>query len=203
MNFSIDMNLWLLFFVIFAATGIVPGPNVAYTVAQSLKFGFSRTISVPIGFAIGTVGHAIIVLSGVGLLVQKFGILLTIIKWVGVCFLIYLAFKSFTSKTSKNSIVAEDLSFHQLLFGAILVSFTNPKGIIASIIIYPTFVNDSLPFLPQAIILGVTGMLLSFFIYLLYAYLSSRSRVLFNNQTQINKIVGCIYVFVAFWLGFI
>ncbi|NBB81878.1 MAG: LysE family transporter [Alphaproteobacteria bacterium] len=197
MILPIDPSLWFLFFVVFASTGIVPGPNVAYSVAQSLSFGFRRAMPVALGFAIGTGGHAVVVFSGIGLLAERFDFVLTAIKWVGIAFLIYLAIKAFMAKGETRAVDAEAVSARDLVWGAILVSFTNPKGVIASILIYPVFVNETLPFLPQAVILGLTGMACSLVIYAGYIFIAGQARVLFKNQVSISRLAGVIYIGVA------
>lgn len=197
MILPVDPSLWFLFFVVFASTGIVPGPNVAYSVAQSLHFGFRRAVPVAIGFAIGTGGHAIVVFTGIGLLAQGFEDILVAIKWVGIGFLLYLSVKALTATGEQKLVDAEAVTPRQLILGAILVSFTNPKGVIASILIYPVFVREDLPFLPQAVILGLTGMACSLVIYAGYIFIAAQARSLFKRQATISRLAGLIYLGVA------
>lgn len=192
-----DPKLWTMFFLVFATTAIVPGPNVAFSVAQSMHFGFRRAVPAAVGFSLGTGCHALVVLSGVGLLAHEHGAILSVIKWAGIAYLLYLSVKVLTSRSEQQMVEAEETSVTRQIFGAILVSFTNPKGLIASLLIYPAFVNADLPYVPQALILGVTAMLISLVVYAGYMLIAGQAKALFQSRAAMNKLLGAIYIGVA------
>ena len=189
-----DLTLLALFVVTFASVLILPGPNAAFSVAQSLKYGFSKSIYVPLGFMSATGFHAIIVFSGLGVIVQEYAFLLVVLKWIGVAYLLFLAFKAFTSQPStvcRSSVVASKFKMYR---SALLVSLTNPKAFLASVLIYPLFVSDEGPYLFQAIVLTVFAMAISFTVYSMYGLLSSVFKDKLAGSNLANKIVGGLYV---------
>ncbi|API57429.1 hypothetical protein BMW22_39330 (plasmid) [Rhizobium leguminosarum] len=197
-----DTALWTMFCIMFFTTLAVPGPNVAFSVAQSLHYGSRKASAAAIGFALGTGLHAVIVLSGVGLLAQKYEIILHIIKWGGITLILYQALKAFSVKPTElvtKRVTAATTK--ELILGAIAVSCTNPKGIIASLLIYPAFVSPKLPYLPQAILLGITAMTISLLVYGSYIQIAGQAKRLFDNQVAISRIVGVVYVCVAIALA--
>ena len=111
-----------IYYVIMYAT---PGPNNSILTASGIKFGFIRTI--PNIFGIAT-GHGIkltLVCFGLGALFTQFPILMNILKYVGACYLLYLAWKMFGSLNVSS---AEDKSTPLKYYEAILFQFVNPKG---------------------------------------------------------------------------
>ena len=93
-----DSGLLIAFIPTFAAVLALPGPNAAFAVGQSLKYGIRKSFAVAAGFMLATGAHAVIVLSGLGLLIESYTGVLEIIKWCGVAYLVYLAKKLFFSK---------------------------------------------------------------------------------------------------------
>lgn len=92
-----DFQLWILFCVVFLSAAILPGPNVAFSMAQALDHGFKESFPGAVGFGLASGGHAVIVLSGLGILVSNNPDILFWLKWVGVAYLFYLALKSLRS----------------------------------------------------------------------------------------------------------
>jgi len=104
---------------------ITPGPNNSILTASGIKFGFVR--SIPNIFGIPT-GHSIqlaLVCIGLGSLFIKFPLLLTILKYVGAAYLLYLAWKMLGSL---NISLSEKKSSPLKFYEAILFQFVNPKA---------------------------------------------------------------------------
>lgn len=190
----VDANTFILFLLVFTVTLIIPGPNVAFCVAQSLQHGFSRALPVAFGFGLGTAGHALIVFSGVGIITAKLDMLLDIVRWCGIGYLLYLAWTSFQLTELTGEADARATGIARLVTGAMLVSFTNPKGVAASLLIYTTFLSPDHSFLPQAVAMGVCAVLISVTTYAGYILLASRARCLFTNRATLGKLVGCVYL---------
>lgn len=193
----VDANTFLLFLLVFAVTLIIPGPNVAFCVAQSLQHGFAKALPVAIGFALGTAGHALIVFSGVGIITTYMELLLEIVRWCGITYLLFLAWKSFQLNEFTGKADTRASSAGKLISGALLVSFTNPKGVAASLLIYTAFLSPEHTFLPQAVAMGVCAVLISFSVYASYILMASRAGVFFSSRATLGKVVGCVYLTVV------
>lgn len=192
-----DVHLWALFSIAFIAAVAVPGPNVAFAVAQALKNGFKNTLPGALGFGLATGVHALIVMSGLGVFVTKNPEVLTYLRWIGAAYLAYLALNAMllTSASSKNE--KTDSTSRSIFFNTMVVSLTNPKGWLASLLTYPTFITPDLPYRSQAILLGATAVCISLSIYGGYMLLASKARVIFENKKLIDKVTGVVYLLVA------
>jgi len=126
------------YFVMYAT----PGPNNSILTASGIKFGFIRSIPNIIGISSGHGVQLALVCFGLGSLFTQFPILLEVLKYIGACYLLYLAWKMFGSlNISMTEEKSSPLKYHE----AILFQFVNPKAwvicITAVSLFYPENVN--------------------------------------------------------------
>jgi len=126
------------YFVMYAT----PGPNNSILTASGIKFGFIRSIPNIIGISSGHGLQLALVCFGLGSLFSQFPILLEVLKYIGACYLLYLAWKMFGSlNISKTEEKSSPLKYYE----AILFQFVNPKAwvicITAVSLFYPENVN--------------------------------------------------------------
>ena len=126
------------YFVMYAT----PGPNNSILTASGIKFGFIRSIPNIIGISSGHGVQLALVCFGLGSLFSQFPILLEVLKYIGACYLLYLAWKMFGSL---NISITEEKSSPLKYHEAILFQFVNPKAwvicITAVSLFYPENVN--------------------------------------------------------------
>ena len=126
------------YFVMYAT----PGPNNSILTASGIKFGFIKSIPNIIGISSGHGVQLALVCFGLGSLFTQFPILLEVLKYIGACYLLYLAWKMFGSL---NISITEEKSSPLKYYEAILFQFVNPKAwvicITAVSVFYPENVN--------------------------------------------------------------
>ena len=126
------------YFVMYAT----PGPNNSILTASGIKFGFIRSVPNIIGISSGHGLQLALVCFGLGSLFSQFPILLEVLKYIGACYLLYLAWKMFGSLNISRT---EEKSSPLKYYEAILFQFVNPKAwvicITAVSLFYPENVN--------------------------------------------------------------
>ena len=126
------------YFVMYAT----PGPNNSILTASGIKFGFIKSVPNIIGISSGHGLQLALVCFGLGSLFSQFPILLEVLKYIGACYLLYLAWKMFGSL---NISITEEKSSPLKYYEAILFQFVNPKAwvicITAVSLFYPENVN--------------------------------------------------------------
>lgn len=126
------------YFVMYAT----PGPNNSILTASGIKFGFIRSVPNIIGISSGHGIQLALVCFGLGSLFSQFPILLEVLKYIGACYLLYLAWKMFGSLNISRT---EEKSSPLKYYEAILFQFVNPKAwvicITAVSLFYPENVN--------------------------------------------------------------
>ena len=109
------------YFVMYAT----PCPNNSILTASGIKFGFIRSIPNIIGISSGHGIQLALVCFGLGSLFLQFPILLEVLKYIGACYLLYLAWKMFGSL---NISITDEKSSPLKYYEAILFQFVNPKA---------------------------------------------------------------------------
>ena len=121
------------YFVMYAT----PGPNNSILTASGIKFGFARSVPNIIGISSGHGIQLALVCFGLGSLFTQFPILLEVLKYIGACYLLYLAWKMFGSL---NILRAEEKSSPLKYYEAILFQFVNPKAWVFVLQLYRYFI---------------------------------------------------------------
>ena len=73
---------------------MIPGPNVALIVANSLKYGFRMGVATVLGTTVGVGLQLLLVVFGLAAVVAVAADALTWIRWVGVTYLVYLGIRT-------------------------------------------------------------------------------------------------------------
>ncbi|QDI02545.1 MULTISPECIES: LysE family translocator [Xanthomonas translucens group] len=195
-----DLHLMALFAIAFTCAVAVPGPNVAFVVAQALKYGRKIIVPCSFGFGLATAIHAIVALSGVGLIIHEHSSLLGYLRWIGAIYLTYIGLISFLSRPEHHNTEIIASNTRKLFLDSSLVALTNPKGWLVTLLTYPSFISPYYSYTRQAIALSLAGLLISLLIYSGYALLAQRARILFRNERNISRVAGAIYLLVAVFL---
>ena len=120
-TWELIVTISVYYFVMYAT----PGPNNSILTASGIKFGFIRSIPNIIGISSGHGVQLALVCFGLGSLFTQFPILLEVLKYIGACYLLYLAWKMFGSL---NISITDEKSSPLKYYEAILFQFVNPKA---------------------------------------------------------------------------
>ena len=114
--------------VLFAfVTSITPGPNNMMLLASGVNYGFVRTIPHMLGVSLGFGFMILLVGLGIGQMFVAFPFLYSVLKVVGVVYMLWLAWKIATSgpvTTREDDTKARPLTFLQ----ACAFQWVNPKA---------------------------------------------------------------------------
>ncbi|OAN95290.1 hypothetical protein A8B84_18645 [Marinobacter sp. EhC06] len=189
-----DWGLLITFATTFASILALPGPNAAFAVGQSLRYSARKSLAVAVGFMLATCVHGILVLSGLGVLIQGYAGALVLLKWCGVAYLVYLAIKAFRSGVNIVTVSSQTMTVSKMMLSAMAVSLTNPKALLASLMIYPLFITSSGTYISQAVALVAVAMAISFSIYATYIVGASKLGKHLRGSKWANKIVASFYL---------
>jgi threonine/homoserine/homoserine lactone efflux protein len=141
-----DYSALILFTI---ATSITPGPNNILILASGVNYGIRKSLPHYAGIAFGFPLMVIAVGLGAGIVFKQFPILHTVLKLVGVCYLLYLSYKVATAST--NKIETENKKPFTFIQAA-LFQWVNPKAWIMAIGAVVTFTSSGNYFLQVATI---------------------------------------------------
>ncbi|MDA0150324.1 homoserine/homoserine lactone efflux protein [Vibrio sp. LaRot3] len=193
-----DLHVWFAYVVTAIVFSLAPGSGTVNSISNGLSYGTRKSLGAVVGLQIGLTFHIILVGAGIGALVAKSAMAFTIIKWVGVVYLVWLGIQKWRDRTSltaqKNH---EALSGWSLMRSAVLINLTNPKSIVFLVALFPQFINPEQPQLIQFLVLGVTTVVIDAIVMLGYTTLASQMGRFVRSEKvmgKINKVFGSMFV---------
>ena len=189
------LSLSLFMFV----TSCSPGPNNIVASYSGFNFGLTKTVPHMCGVIFGFTALVIVMNFGLINIFKKFPIFQEILKYTGSIFLIYLAYKIAFSKIQSNESSKNPVKFIKTFF----YQFLNPKGVIVSIIMVSTYVENGDNFVNYSIwVIGVAFIFACFSI-MFWTLLGKFLRKFATNEKFIKRfnyvmsllLVSCIATF--------
>jgi homoserine/homoserine lactone efflux protein len=173
------MNTWLNFALVALVVTLVPGPAFIVVLTMALRHGFKPGAYATAGIVIGDAVYFFLTAVGLGSLLATSFWTFTIIKWLGIAYLVYLGLRSLFFPS--NSLIAADggsVSGRSSFITALTVQLANPKLLLFLAALLPQFLDPTRPVAPQLAVLGPIFMLSDTIIYLLLSMLAARARPL-------------------------
>jgi homoserine/homoserine lactone efflux protein len=178
-----SLEVFIAYTIAVALIVVVPGPNIMLVVNDSMSFGVKRGLLTILGIKAGTLFLVCLSMIGLTALLTWFSGLFTLIKWAGVCYLLYLGITQIRSSLKPVSPVDLPQTANGRLFlKGFLVAATNPKGLLFAGAFFPQFLNADAPLMPQMVILCLGFMVVSFLIEIVYAYTGNLAANLFKSD---------------------
>jgi len=184
------MNTWLNFALVALVVTLVPGPAFIVVLTTALRRGFKPGAYATAGIVIGDAVYFFLTAVGLGSLLATSFWTFTIIKWLGIAYLVYLGLRSLLFPS--NSLIAADgrsVSGRSSFVTALTVQLANPKLLLFLAALLPQFLDPARPVAPQLAVLGPIFMLSDTIIYLLLSMLAARARPLLASP-RATRIVS-------------
>lgn len=174
-----------------------PGPGIAAIVARVLGRGTRGAAAFGAGLAIGDVVWLTFAIIGLAALAQTFHGIFLVIKYAGAAYLLYIAYRLWTTPATAQAVVADGTAEHplKLFLGGFAVTMGNPKVMVFYLALLPTILD-----LTRVGLLGYAELVLATLSVLAvvlgaYIVLASRARRLFTSSRAIrilNRTTGTV-----------
>lgn len=155
----------LLSFLLFVfVSSFTPGPNNFMAMSLANKYGCKQTFQFCLGVSVGFFMIALFCSFFNLLLISLLPIIKTPLTILGVGYMLYLAYKTLTSKNNTGS-DENDRNEKNLFLIGVLLQFINPKGILYGITVVATFLlpyyHSYFSYLIFSLFLGFVGLMSS------------------------------------------
>ena len=190
---------YFLFLQIILFLFITPGTPRIVIISYSMNYGVQKCIWTALGDITANFIQATLVIFVIGSFFSDNPNFLNTFKWVGVTYILYLAYDLYKSKP-KN--VSSDNTSSKSLFSffrdGFLVAGTSPKAWMFFPFIFPQFIDFNSNYIIQFLILITTYVILDFLSLIAYAILANKLIVwLKANPKIINTISACVLIIIA------
>lgn len=136
-----DFTPYLGFILVSLMIALSPGPSWAYTISTTLGHGRKAGMIGNLGNSAGILCHAVAVALGLAALLQYSSTAFHTIKFLGVAYLIYLAWRAFRGGSAMNAeTAASDTNRWKIFRNGAFVSIFNPKISLLMLALLPQFI---------------------------------------------------------------
>jgi len=178
---------------------ITPGTPRIVIISYSMNYGVGKCVWSAFGDVTANLIQATLVIFVIGSFFSESSTILNIFKWIGIIYILYLAYDIYKSRpkniTDKEEIKKTNLSFFKDGF---LVAGTSPKAWMFFPFIFPQFIDFNSNLLTQFTILITTYVVLDFLSLIGYAILAQKLiKWITANPKTINTISASVLVIIA------
>ena len=178
---------------------ITPGTPRIVIISYSMNYGVKKCIWVALGDISANIIQATLVIFVIGSFFSEHPIFLILLKWIGIFYLIYLAYDLYKSRPKNiNSKEIIQKSFFSFYKDGFIVAGTSPKAWMFFPFIFPQFINFNENYIIQFLILLTTYVILDFVSLIGYAILANNLIAwIKTNPKIINTISACVLIIIA------
>ena len=190
---------FILFLQIIIFLFITPGTPRIVIISYSMNYGVKNCIWTALGDVTANLFQATLVIFVIGTFLSDNPSFLNFFKWVGVIYLMYLAYDVYKSSPKDvNSKIISTKSVFSFYKDGFLVAGTSPKAWLFFPFIFPQFIDFNSNYIVQFFILITTYVVLDFFSLIGYALLAQKLITWIKaNPKTINTISASVLVIIA------
>ena len=190
---------FILYLQIIIFLFITPGTPRIVIISYSMNYGVGKCVWSALGDVTANLIQATLVIFVIGSFFSENSMILNAFKWIGIIYLLYLAYDIYKSRpksiSNQGEIKKSNLSFFRDGF---LVAGTSPKAWMFFPFIFPQFIDFNSNLLVQFVILITTYIVLDFLSLIGYAMLAQKLiKWITANPKTINTISASVLVIIA------
>ena len=181
----------LTFCAVYALAVATPGPGIAAIIARSLAHGFRGAPAFVAGFLVGDLVWFAIAATGLAAVARTAEAVFVAIKWIGVAYLLYLAWKLWVAPAERVAIAnVEERGQHgwKAFVASLMLTLANPKAILFFLALLPTVVDlttlSALTFVEVSAAILIVQPIVLFG----YVFLAARARRLFTTPAAVRRL---------------
>jgi threonine/homoserine/homoserine lactone efflux protein len=179
----------LTFCAVYGLAVATPGPGVAAVIARSLAHGFRGAPAFVAGFIVGDLAWFGIAATGLAALAKNAATVFVVIKWAGVVYLLYLAWKLWTAPAERVAIESDQRQHGWRAFlSSLMLTLGNPKAILFFLALLPTVVDlasmNTMRFIEISLAIAIILPVVMFS----YVFLAARARQLFTTPRAVRRL---------------
>ena len=182
---------------------ITPGAPRVLIVSHTLNYTLKRSMWTAFGDITANIFQGILVVFVIGTFLKNNSEILNVLKWIGVLYIAYLAYDTYTTKIKSIELEIKDSkSIFSFFKDGFLVAGLSPKAIIFFGTIFSSFIDFSSNYISQFVILMITYVTLDFITLMIYGFAAEKVSVwLKGNPKILNTISACVLIIIAIYIA--
>ncbi len=192
-----DPHLLPAFLLAVTALMLIPGPNVALIVSNSLAHGSRQGMLTALATSSASVVQLLLVSIGMASAVSQLGHWFVLLRWAGVAYLVLIGIQQWRAPPPVLAQPGQPtrLSVRSIFAKAATVSVLNPKTLLFYAAFFPQFLAADRPVAPQLAVLAAIYLLLAIIIDCLWALGAGQFRTLLGARSRLfNRVSGGVLI---------
>ena len=192
-----DLHVWLIYLLAATGLSLSPGPNGLLALTHGALHGRRKALYTIFGGALGFVVVIALSLFGIGALLKASLVWLTVMKWVGGAYLVWLGIQVWRSPPIGLAVEgrAAPRAGWSLFRQGALSALTNPKGLLFFAAFLPQFIDPARSLWLQFFVMAGTFAAIEIATELLIASMAHRiSPWLRRVGRRFNQACGGVFV---------
>lgn len=175
---------------------LIPGPNVALIVANSMTHGIRYGLVTVAGTSTAMVLQLSATVLGLGGLLALLAGWFEWVRWLGVAYLVYLGIQAWRAPAADlGATTALSGSLREMFLRGFVVSLTNPKTLLFYSAFLPQFVVPAADPTAQLTLLAITFLAIAAGLDSVWALAASRARMVLSVSGRLlNRVTGGIFL---------
>jgi homoserine/homoserine lactone efflux protein len=192
----VDWHLLPAFVAATAVLMLIPGPNVALIVANSLAYGARWGLLTVLATSAASMVQLGLVALGMASVLGQLGGWFEWVRWAGVAYLVFIGVQQWRAiPADLTGVLPQKRSVSRIFARAAAVSVTNPKTLLFYGAFFPQFVSPSAPAGPQLAALAGLYLLIAVGIDSAWAVTASRLRGAIGSRSRLpNRASGVVLI---------
>ncbi|MBA4095800.1 MAG: LysE family translocator [Rhodospirillum sp.] len=192
----IDLHLYAAFVAAVITLMLIPGPNVALIVANSVAHGPRYGLPTVAGTSSAMVLQLAVTALGMTELLGTLGSWFEWVRWIGVAYLVYLGVSYWRAlPIDLTRTVPERRSARAMFVRALLVSLANPKTLLFYGAFFPQFLSGGADVGGEIALLSATFLALAILVDGGWALLAARARRFLATRGKLrNRLSGGLMI---------
>lgn len=192
-----DLNTWLIYLVATTGLSLSPGPNGLLALTHGALHGRRKALYTIFGGVLGFVAVIALSMFGIGALLKASLAWLTILKWTGGAYLVWLGIQVWRSPPIGLEVrgAAETRSGASMFQQGALSAVTNPKAVLFFTAFLPQFIDPAANLFVQFAIMAGTFAVIEIATELFIASMAHRiSPWLARVGRRFNQACGSVFI---------
>ncbi|MNG82774.1 Homoserine/homoserine lactone efflux protein [compost metagenome] len=194
------LDTWLIYLLASLGLSLTPGPNSLLALTHGALYGARRTLFTIVGGVFGFSALIALAMFGLSALLQTSASVLSVLKWVGGAYLIWLGIQLWRSPAMHLELSgrAAQMSNTGLFRQGLLSAMANPKVLLFYGAFLPQFIDPQRGLLLQFVLMAATFASVEFVVEYLLARLAYRIRPwLAKGGKGFNRCCGSLFAVIG------
>ncbi|SPO55071.1 Amino acid transporter LysE [Pseudomonas sp. JV551A1] len=194
------LDTWLIYLLASIGLSLTPGPNSLLALTHGALYGARRTLFTIVGGVFGFSALIALAMFGLSALLQASASVLSVLKWVGGAYLIWLGIQLWRSPGLHLELTARSAQLGNagLFRQGLLSAMANPKVLLFYGAFLPQFIDPQRGLLLQFVVMAATFASVEFLVEYLLARLAFRIRPwLAKGGKGFNRCCGSLFAVIG------